>query len=568
MAAAGLVNDEGVPLTLQAGRLAEVEVAEPEQGVVLPMDGVSTLGVDGRVPVVGQEAGLAKHVTLNEGLQAGIGAADVAAVERGREFVADGQVVVPLTEEARQWTLLPEAEVQDFCRALDDSVCVRQVPNADGGVDIFCAAYAPEVVARVAARANAAGELTAADAGEMVTVIALDAMHADAGATVDSVCKMFDGAGVYEALGDGDADVGRVRAAALVRECKERMGTGTNKLGMAAIERLVDARVEEVYRASGRDVARLNPRMKKADGVYEAWDARKDDARWHELKHLYLGLRRVFNPGLKEGLSHEKMMDEFDENAQEFYNWYADGVGKEKNAEYKAALKDWYMAQVSMRLADAYMGGGRYADGAGGYAADVAVARDVLKQGVPEVLNADVLARQREEAENAAAGRAAVLRKEAGKRYEQLRGLKAQRDMSAAREAKAKRAAEEKAAREEEKRVKAEEKAAAAKEKRRLAMARAQRRQARWVWDGSQKVDGEVAECSVPETLWEAMVDELGYDGETVPYILVGGKKVQVTGLHAGDGVRLNTTAAMLVQQAKKRDKMRASGELDFSFKF
>lgn len=574
MAAAGLVNDEGLPLTLQAGRLSEVEAAaaegqEDEEEIKLQGEGLRTLGKAGEMPVVGQEDGVAaRSMTLSEAKLGAVSGGDVAAAREDSVLLPAGDVAdLRLREEQRQWTLLPERDVQSFFDAMNDAVRVKDVLREDGGVDLYCESYAPDVVQRVVARANAAGELTAEDAGEMVTVIALDAVHADAGATVDSMLKMFDGAGVYEALGDGDAEVGKVRAAALVRECKERMEAGTNKLGMAAIERMVNARVDEVYRASGRDLARLNPRMKRADGVYESWNARDTDARWHELKHLYLGLRKEFNPGLEDGLSHDEIMDEFDENAQEFYNWYVDGVGKERNAEYKAALKDWYMGQVGMKLADAYAGGGRYADGSGGYAADVTIAREVLKQGVPQVLNADVLAKQREEKQKADENRAAVMRKEAEQQYAKLKGLKEGRSMAKQREEKAKKAAAEKATREEEKRRKAEEKKAQQLEQRKLEVLRARPRRAAWEWDGEQAADGESPACSLPRAEWDALVEELGYDGSTNVYVRLGSRKVLVTGYHEGTGLRLNTPAAMLLQDKKKK-VLHVSGELGFSYSF
>jgi len=573
MAAAGVVNDEGLPLTLQAGRLSEVEAAaaegqEDEEEIRLQGEGMRTLGKAGEMPVVGQPDGAAaRSMTLSEAKLAMVDAGDVAQVAKMNEFLEPGVEPEAMSEERKLWTLLPVEDVRAFCGLMDDSLSVYEVEGVDGGVGYKVKDYAPDVMQRVVARANAAGELTAEDAGEMVTVIALDAVHADAGASVESLLKMYEGAGVYEALGEGDAEVGKVRAAALVRECKERMEYGTNKLGMEAIGRMVAARVDEVYRASGRDLARLNPRMKKEDGVYEAWDAREEDARWHELKHLYLGLRKEFNPGLEDGLSHDEIMDEFDENAQEFYNWYAAGVGKERNDEYKAALKDWYTGQVGMKLADAYAGGGMYADGAGGYAADVALARDVLKQVPPDVLNADVLAKQREERQKADGKRAVAMRAAAAGQYAKLKGLKEGRSMEKQREEKAKKAAAEKATREEEKRRKAEEKKAQQLEQRKLEVLRARPRRAAWEWDGEQAADGESPACSLPRAEWDALVEELGYDGSTNVYVQLGSRKVLVTGYHEGTGLRLNTPAAMLLQDKKKK-VLHVSGELGFSYSF
>ena len=566
---------EGRPAKAEVAPVAEpmeeantAPVAETE---VSGSEGL-TLGADGSVPVIGQDAAAAESVTLDEERMSRVSAGEVNEFAAGyANELVEGRPESDrrMTEEKKLWTLLPVEDVRAFCGMMNDSLSVHEVEGDDGGVRYEVNAYAPDVMQRVVARANAAGELTAENAGEMVVGIALEAVRADQGATVDALLKMFEGAGVYEALGSGDGEVGKVRAAALVRDVKERMENGTNQLGMKSIERMVQARVEEVYRASGRDVSRLNPRMKEDDdGVYEAWDARDTDKRWHELKHLYLGLRKEFNPALEDGLSHDDIMDEFDENAQEFYDWYAKGVGAEANKAYKAALTDWYMGQVSMQLIAAYAGDGRYADGAGGYASDVAVAREVLKQTAPAAVNAHVLAKMCEERERKDKLRCAALRQKAEKHYAKLKGLKEERSTKKAAEEKAKKAADEKAAREDEKRRKAEEKKALQLEERKLAVKRAQPRRAAWEWDGVQAADGEAPACSLPKTEWNALVEELGYDGSTNVYVQLGSRKVLVTGYHEGDTVRLNTPAAMLLQEKKKDAALRTYGDLGYSYSF
>lgn len=567
-AVVGVTKDEEQSEVGVASAAAPAELQRDE--VVAETEGSEglTLGADGSVPVIGQDAAAAESVTLDEERMSRVSAGEVNEFAAGyANELVEGRPESgrEKSEEERSWTLLPQRDVRDFFDSMNDSVRVKQVLRGDGGLDLFCESYAPDVVQRVVARANAVGELTAADAGEMVTVIAIDAVHANAGASVESLLKMFEGAGVYEALGDGDEAVGKVRAAALVNECKERMEKGTNKLGMDAIVRMVAARVDEVYRASGRDVGRLNPRLEKK----QKWVDR-EDRRWHELKHLYLGLRKEFNPALQDGLSHEKLMKEFEGNAQEFYDWYAgrDGIGTQRNAEYKAALKDWYTGQVSMRLADAYVGGGRFKDGSGGFAADVAVAREVLKEVPPEVLNADVLAKQREVQQKEDEERAENMRKVAAEQYAKLKGLKEERSTKKAVEEKAKKKAEEKAAREEEKRLKAEEKKAQQLEQRKLAVKRARPRRAVWEWDGVQAADGEAPACSLPKTEWNALVEELGYDGATNVYVQLGSRKVLVTGYHEGDTVRLNTPAAMLLQDKKKDAALRTYGDLGYSYSF
>lgn len=582
---ARMADAEGTPLTLNEGMMQEggtpnavnwpmtlQGVVAPEDigaGPVLGIEGMRTLGADGEMPVLSQPNGAAaRSMTLSESKLSQMQTVDADYIEQFYSYGEPAKDAAGMSEEARSWTLLPERDVREFFDAMNDTVHLKVNLREDGVEEYYCEVYAPDVVQRVVARANAAGELSAADASEMVTVIALDALHADPEASVDSVVKMFDGAGVYEVLGDGDVSVGKVRVAALVRDSKERMGSGTNKLGMTAIERMVEARVAELMRVNFVEVEYLNPRRKKVNGKYEKWDARDSgDVRWHALKHIYLGMRRQYNPALPEGASHEEIMDEFDENAQDFFEWYKAGVGKQREAEYKAMMTDWYMGQVSMRLTDAYVGGGRYGDGAGGYASDVSIARGVLRMAPPAEVNADVLAKQHEERQKADEKRAAGMRKAAAEQYAKLKGLKEANSAEKQREEAAKKKAEEKAAREEEKRQKTEEKKAAQLEQRKLEVKRAQPRQSAWVWDGQQAADGEEPACTLPRAEWDALVDELGYDGSTNVYVRLAGKKVLVTGYHEGEALRLNTPAAMLLQDRKKK-VLKVRGTLGYHYSF
>ena len=567
MQAGGTPNAVNWPMTLQ-GVVAPEDIGA---GPVLGIEGMRTLGADGEMPVLSQPDGAAaRSMTLSESKLSQMQTFDADYIEQFYSYGEPAKEAAGMSEEARSWTLLPERDVREFFDAMDDTVRVKVNLREDGVEEYYCEVYAPDVVQRVVARANAAGELSAADASEMVTVIALDALHADPEASVDSIVKMFDGAGVYEVLGDGDESVGKVRVAALVRDSKERMGSGTNKLGMSVIERMVEARVAELMRVNFVEVEYLNPRRKKVNGKYEKWDARDSgDVRWHALKHIYAfsGLRMQYNPALPADATHEEIMDEFDENAQDFFEWYKAGVGKQREAEYKAMMTDWYMGQVSMRLTDAYVGGGRYGDGAGGYASDVSIARGVLRMVPPAEVNADVLAKQHEERQKADEKRAAGMRKAAAEQYVKLKGLKEANSAEKQREEAAKKKAEEKAAREEEKRQKAEEKKAAQLEQRKLEVKRAQPRQSAWVWDGQQAADGEEPACSLPRAEWDALVDELGYDGSTNVYVRLAGKKVLVTGYHEGEALRLNTPAAMLLQDRKKK-VLKVRGTLGYHYSF
>lgn len=574
MRAERMADADGAPLTLNEGMMQEADtpyaanlpmtlqgVVEPEYiGPSLGIEGMRTLGADGEMPVLSQPDGAAaRSMTLDEAKLARVSVpgVDVRVAETGDVM----QDELALSEEQRQWTLMPGAVVRDFCEGLDDSLWLFVEDGADGEIDIFCRAYAPAVVQRVAARGRVNGELTVEDASEVVVTIALDALHANGAASVDSVVKMFDGAGIFEVLGEGDAAVGKVRAGAMVNDIKERMGRGTNKLGMEVIERMVDDKVNGLA-GSGTErwmgMPYLNP------GINEGDEYETRDEQWHALKDVWWFYRKDYwmavDPG-KYSTGYDE--EEFEENAQRFYNWFMANKYSPLRDEYVKAAREVCIARVEMRLKDSYAGGDRYG-GADGYVRDVEIARAVLGEIDAKVVDMVYATGVDEERAKADAARSEALRIEAQKAYGVVRERKAARSGEDEKRAKA----EAKKAAEDEKRAKAEAKKAEDAERRRLAVARRQPRRGVWRWDGEQALDGEGPMCRVPEAVWRVMVDELGYDGETVPYLVVGGKQVLVTGYHDGGDVLFNTPAAMLLQVRGKKEGIKVNGELGYSFDF
>jgi len=495
-------------------------------------------------------------------------------------------------EERRVWGWLPVGAVVDFAEAMDDGLRVLEVVDDGGGVRYGCQGWAPDVVRRVAARATENKELTRDDAMEVLVRVTLDSAHANRAATTEQLLKQFDNAGIYEVLGDGDAAVGQVAARAVVEEWRSRAQTGTNKLGLPVIARMVKEHAQKVALERAGDwqmVKDLDPGLDDADDEWELDDVEDDAqelARWKSLMYYYTLHRREFGEaaGLEvtaadfEKLSYKAKADEFEDYAQRFYDWFRDMKGGESEArlqkDYVAAIEDFYMTQVTQQLlgrVDLRQGELNYSAEKDGYASDVEVVRDVLNDDKWQLSGGAAVLPQleklREEAEKADAGRAKEFRRNTAQYYERLRGLKAQKvqqDKVAEAEAKRLSREAEKAARDEEKRLEREA-------ERRLRVERAKPRECRWSWDGAQAADGEAPACSLPAAQFKVLVEELGFDGAEVPYIVVGGKRVLVTDTHEGDEVKLNTPAVMLLQDKAARGKqkeLRVQGDLGFKYYF
>lgn len=472
--------------------------------------------------------------------------------------------------DARTLTLMPEGEFGEVSDAFAYDLRVLTLPGGDGGVALSCAATAPECVQRVAAHGNAHGGVDADQARMMVARISLDMVADNPGVTDAQVTAVFDRAGVYEALGDGDAEVGKERARAIAAECLERGRGDSKKLGMGAIEPMVRAHLASREFMESREwgrVAGLDPRLNKG----EEWDKSDlDEAgrkRWFGLYDVYRKYRQEFKPDAKGELD----KDEFEENAQAFHAWYM----KEKYGELKradeAAAADWYMMRIATDLRQKVYADAEGNAGYAGYGHDVQVAREVLRSMPPEQLGADELVAASVACQQQDAVRSEAFRKAAVADYEKLRGLK----RSDAENSEAVKREQERRAKEEER--KAERAAREAEKKaerdaaRKLFVARSAPREAVWVWDGRNAGDGAMPQCLVPEGEYKRLQEELGYDGSQLVYVQVNGARVLVTGVSRSGKLELNAPAVAKVQKkpnTKKGERWKTSGNLGFSYYF
>ncbi len=456
-------------------------------------------------------------------------------------------------------TLMPFSEFGEVVGAFADAVRVEAVPVASGGVEVRCAAHAPECVERVAAVGSADGEVSAEQARMMVVRIALDAVADNPSVTDAQVVAMFDKAGIYEAMGEGDAAVGLERCRALVSEMVSRGRGDVSKLSVAAIRPMIAAHLRSAEFAGSREwgrVAALNPGLEKDDDEWDKPDSEEGRARWFGLFEVYRKYRREYMPTASGDLDKE----EFEEHAQRFYRWYMASKYRALREADVAAAQDWYAQRVADELrARVYAdveGGAVYS----GYGSDVQVVRGVLREAVPVRLGADELVAMREEAARRDVQRSAAFRHAAQADYERLREARAgyaerraERDRSARAEARrAERDAERDAAR-------------------RLSVARSSPREAEWVWDGEQAADGAQPSCLLPEAEYRRLSEELGFDGSQLVYVQVAGARLLVTGVSRSGRLELNAPAVAKVQKApnaRRGERWRTSGRLGFSYYF
>jgi len=582
---------------------AEVELLKLQRGQLRAASRSAGYGEPARVNVGGTEysglsAALAMERARNGGAATGAPELGVQSAPAG-EAVAEGaaavEEAVPMSaagdaaveeavpmSEAGAWdagralALMPQGEFDEVVDAFSAANRVLTLPRADGGVEVSCAPEAPVCVQRAAAVGNACGGVDAQQARMMVARISLDAVADNPRITDSEVVAMFDKAGVYEALGDGDAAVGKERCRAIAVEFLSRAGADANKLNVGAIKPMLSAHLASREFAESREWGMVKSIYRRI-GEVKDWDKSKlddksalgkeDRKRWFALYDVYRKYRKEFKPDADGGLEKE----EFEENASAFCEWYM----KEKYADVKKAdsdaAADWYMMRVASDLRDkAYVDAEGHA-GYAGYGHDVQVARAVLRELPPSRLGADELAAASVEAQKRDAGRSRAFRDKAKDDYKLLHGLRrdvAEHGQKAQREGERRAKAEERKADAE---ARAAEKRAERVEARKLFVARSMPQEAVWTWDGKAAGDGAMPQCLVPEGEYRRLQEELGFDGSQLVYVQVNGARVLVTGVSKSGRLELNAPAVAKVQKRpnlRRGERWRTDGKLEYSYYF
>jgi len=581
-AARGLVEDARGSLLNDTE--AEIELLKLKRGQLRASSRAAGYGYPASVNVGGTEySGLSAALAMEDARHGAVSSdvsgvpadeADEAAPVQGDFSAPDALTATPVqVQDMREaLTLMPLEEYNDVCGAFSDSKRVLTLPGVHGAPEVGAAPYAPECVQRVAAHGNVHGGVDAEQARMMVARIALDAVADNPGVTDAQVLSMFDDAGIYEAMGEGDAAVGKERCRSIVAEMVARGGADTDKLSMTAIEPMIRAHLSSQSFAESREwgrMAALNPGLEDDDDEWDKSDL--DDAgrkRWFALYDVYRKYRQEYMPTASGVLD----KDEFEEHAQRFYRWYMKNKYGELRRADMAAAEDWYTMRVAMELrskayVDAEGNGVRYA----GYGHDVQVAREVLRGMPPASLGADELVAASVEMQRRDEVRSEAFRRAARGDYEALRGLKRDFAESGERAKKEREREAQREAREAERAARAEERRAEREAARRLFVARSAPREAEWVWDGQNALDGAQPGCLLPEAEYRRLHDELGFDGSQMVYVQVNGARVLVTGVSKSGRLELNSPAVAKVQRtpnARKGERWKTSGRLGFSYYF
>lgn len=581
-AARGLVEDARGSLLNDTE--AEIELLKLKRGQLRAVSRSAGYGYPASVNVGGTEySGLSAALAMEDARHGAVSSdvsgvpadeADEAAPVQGDFSVPDALTATPVqVQDMREaLTLMPQEEFGGVSEAFSFNARVLTLPQNDGGVSVSAAPYAPECVQRVAAHGNVHGGVDAEQARMMVARIALDAVADNPGVTDAQVLNMFDDAGIYEALGEGDAAVGKERCRSIVAEMVARGSADTDKLSMAAIAPMIRAHLSSQSFAESREwgrVAALNPGLAADDDEWDKSDLDEDGrGRWFALYDVYRKYRQEYMPTASGVLD----KDEFEEHAQRFYRWYMKNKYGELRRADMAAAEDWYTMRVAMELrskayVDAEGNGVRYA----GYGHDVQVAREVLRGMPPASLGADELVAASVEMQKRDEVRSEAFRRAARGDYEALRELKRGFAENGDRAQRARERKAQQEAREDERAARAEERRAEREAARRLFVARSTPREAEWVWDGQNAPDGAQPGCLLPEAEYRRLHDELGFDGSQMVYVQVNGARVLVTGVSKSGRLELNSPAVAKVQRtpnARKGERWKTSGRLGFSYYF
>lgn len=475
----------------------------------------------------------------------------------------------------------------EFAQMIDDLTYdnhILTIPDRMGNPQFSCRPTAPRAVQRVAEEAQRTGEINPETCRSMVARLTMDAAAENPSATTEQIMKLFDDAGIYEALGNGDAAAGQLRTRAIVEEMKQRTTAGTTNVNMETIKAMVAERLNRPGFYNGHEfyeIWRHNPRLRKKDGEYSAWErpnTAEGSSAWDIIFESFCRHRGEFNPSLPyrrrvewqpnlsaDELAYARESDsiyrqEFTEHAGEYIDWFMRELYDNQKKEAQQAATDYYMGAVVEELRNKLTvdeaGQARYM----GYASEVAAARRILDLPMPVTAGVRNRERQHSNLEQGDAARSAAFSERAHRDYEQLRSM---REAHSANSARAAREAE----RQQRNEAKAEEREAA----RRLHVARSTPRQRGWAWDRQNAPDGEQPMCTIPVAEYERLRDELGYDGSQMVYIRVGSTKVLVVGTNDTERIQLNTPAVMKIQprpSQRRNERWRTRGDLGYSYVF
>lgn len=463
----------------------------------------------------------------------------------------------------------PASEFAQMVADLSYDNHIWSIPDRMGKPQFSCRPTAPRAVQRVAEEAQRTGEINPETCRSMVARLTMDAVAENPSVTTEQVMKLFDDAGIYEALGGGDAAAGQLRTRAIVEEMKQRTNAGTTTVNMETIKAMVAERVNRPGFFRGHafyDVWRNSPRLRQGD-KWEYPDNPEGQQAWSAVLRVYKEYRRDFNPSLpilahslSEQELHDAYVEEFEESAGDFVTWYRKEIYEDERKAAVEAATDYYMGAITEALRNNLSVDASGRATYGGYASEVSIAMRQLMTELPERPQDEVLTRLERTAEEGDATRSQELRLKAQRDYERLGRM---REQHAANGARAAREAE----RQQRNEAKAEEREAA----RRLHVARSTPRQRAWVWDRQNAPDGEQPMCTIPVAEYERLRDELGYDGSQMVYIRVGSTKVLVAGTNDTERIQLNTPAVMKIQprpSQRRNERWRTRGDLGYSYVF
>ena len=475
------------------------------------------------------------------------------------------------------FSMMTPEEQDEVVGSFGEASRLKPVQDEQGRVRVEYSEAEPSCVQRAAGRMEEhGGELTEAEAREMVVGLTMYNAVDDETVTAEQMLAPYKDSGVYEALGGGNAELGMMKARALVKEYAERARYGTSKVNVEMIKGLVDAKLRE--RGWGntqwgwREMEGLNPHLREGQELDDVWDRESDHqvwVKWHALKKKYDWYKKEGRYTPKNAKSNAE--DEFNENAQDFYDWYMKNEYKAYREHCAEGAKEWYMAEILSRLTESVSvgkdGKPKYGEAGASYASEMDVVREVLAKKPPVDMGYE--AKMRRAAEREAETRKKVgMRKELAEKWmaklNEAKAAKAKREADAKAEAKAKDEFYKNLMKDEEARQKAEAK----RRKEELRSKRAKPVEVVWRWDGKEGCENDSCGVWLPESALETLARDLEFDPETERLTMkVGNASCVVLGVHKGSGYLVNSAAALKLNgRAKKGKKMVRSGRATGQF--
>lgn len=462
---------------------------------------------------------------------------------------------------------MPDETIQTAQSNLDYSNDLQWLADPAGKWKCKAMPLAHPSLHAAAVQATKNGQITSDGAINAIVAIAHDLHSQNPTTTSNEILNAFKDSQFYTAIGDGDEEVGKERARALVDKVLNRAKNGTECMSDKSvgdmISMLAPRKPDYGVGTDWRTMEQCDPHLPSG----EEWDksdlknGSKERDDWFRAFEIWRKYRDEYSLSLTDKKKKENgevrtkdEKDGFEKHAGDFFAWFHKTKAPQLKKEYAEAVEQFYRAEIAKE--------GLNSPQSGSETRGNVMFQD--SQMVKNVINGTALPTDFVQAQN-------EIQEAIDRRNSVDTRTNAYSLLRESKQAKASAEAEQKKeAKEAEKREKAEALREEKKQKMTLAVNRVKPRDGYVRWDGENSGIGSAPQCKIPKSMLSHMINDLGFDAETqTAFIKINGKPVQIVGTCQGDEIMMNSTAILKIQpKPKKGEKYKKHGSVQYSYEF